>query len=212
MKLSFSTKGWHGRSFDDFCNIAKDMKFEGIELHNIYNPLFSEKDGAFHKYAAAATVRRLYELKLSLPCIDTLCDCADISKKADALEEINECVKIATNLHIPNVRIRAIGQGVDKESAIGSVMEILSEAVPNAEENGVSLLLETSGIFCDTAALREVLIDFASDSLGAIWDMYSPYFNCDEQPETTITNLGAYVRHVHIKDAKRTNKAIHCRN
>ena len=48
MKLSFSTKGWHGRSFDDFCQIAKDMKFEGIELHNIHNPLFTEKDGAFY--------------------------------------------------------------------------------------------------------------------------------------------------------------------
>jgi len=204
MKLSFSTKGWHGRSFDDFCEIAKDMKFEGIELHNIHNPLFTEKDGAFHNYAAAATVRRLYELKLTLPCIDTLCDCADITKKAEALEEIGECIKIATNLHIPNVRIRAIGDGIEKEAAIAAVMEILSKAVPTAETNNISLLLETSGIFCDTAALREVLIDFASDSLGAIWDMYSPYFNCDEQPETTITNLGAYVRHVHIKDAQRT--------
>lgn len=77
MKLSFSTKGWHGHSFEDFCDIAKDMKFEGIELHNIHNPFFTEKEGAFHNYAAAATVRRLYELKLTLPCIDTICDCAD---------------------------------------------------------------------------------------------------------------------------------------
>jgi len=208
MKLSFSTKGWHGHSFDDFCEIAKDMKFEGIELHNIHNPLFTEKDGAFYNYAAAATVRRLYELKLSLPCIDTLCDCADISKKAEAIDEINQCIKIATNLHIPNVRIRAIGEGVSKDNAVSAVMEILSEVVPGAEENGVSLLIETSGIFCDTSVLREVLIDFASDSLGAIWDMYSPYFNCGEQAETTITNLGAYVRHVHIKDAQRTENGI----
>ena len=203
MKLSFSTKGWHGRSFEDFCDIAKDMKFEGIELHNIRNPLFTEKGGAFHNYAAAATVRRLYELKITLPCIDTLCDCGDISKKAEALSEINECIKIATNLHIPNVRIRAIGNG-DIGAAIDSIKEILAETVPVAEKNSVSLLIETSGIFCDTAKLREVLVDFASDSLGAIWDMYSPYFNFGEQPETTITNLGAFVRHVHIKDAKHT--------
>ncbi|MBR2453037.1 MAG: AMP-binding protein [Clostridia bacterium] len=203
MKLSFSTKGWHGRSFEDFCDIAKDMKFEGIELHNIRNPLFTEKGGAFHNYAAAATVRRLYELKITLPCIDTLCDCGDISKKAEALSEINECIKIATNLHIPNVRIRAIGNE-DIEAAIDSIKEILSETVPVAEKNNVSLLIETSGIFCDTAKLREVLVDFASDSLGAIWDMYSPYFTFGEQPETTITNLGAFVRHVHIKDAKHT--------
>ena len=34
MKLSFSTKGWHNRTFDDFCEIAKDLRFSGIELHN----------------------------------------------------------------------------------------------------------------------------------------------------------------------------------
>jgi fatty-acyl-CoA synthase len=34
--------------------------------------------------------------------------------------------------------------------------------------------------------------------------MYSPYFVCEEQPETTIKNLGAYIKHVHIKDAVKT--------
>ena len=55
MKLSFSTKGWHDNDFDGFCDIAKDLKFSGIELHNIHNRLFTDKDGAFHDYAAAKT-------------------------------------------------------------------------------------------------------------------------------------------------------------
>ena len=74
MKLSFSTKGWHNSTFDDFCDIANDLKFQGIELHNIHNKLFTDKDGAFHDYAAAKTVRKLYEKKLSIPCIDTICN------------------------------------------------------------------------------------------------------------------------------------------
>ena len=68
MKLSFSTKGWHNSTFDDFCNVAQDLHFEGIELHNIYNRLFTDKDGAFHDYTAAATLRMLYEKKLQIPC------------------------------------------------------------------------------------------------------------------------------------------------
>ena len=39
MKLSFSTKGWHESDFDGFCNIAEELHFQGIELHNIYNHL-----------------------------------------------------------------------------------------------------------------------------------------------------------------------------
>ena len=70
MKLSFSTKGWHRSSFDEFCGMANDLGFEGIELHNIHNRLFTDPDGAFHDYAAAATRRRLYERGLCLPWDD----------------------------------------------------------------------------------------------------------------------------------------------
>ena len=77
MKLSFSTKGWHNSSFDEFCDIAVDLGFGGIELHNVNNRLFTDKDGAFHEHTARATVRKLYEMKLSIPCIDTVCNPAD---------------------------------------------------------------------------------------------------------------------------------------
>ena len=62
MKLSFSTKGWRNRSWEDFCRTASDLRFGGIELHNIHNELFTAKDGAFHAHIAPATLRRVYEM------------------------------------------------------------------------------------------------------------------------------------------------------
>ena len=103
MKLSFSTKGWHNKSFDEFCNIARELKFGGIELHNINGELFKNKDGAFHGYAAAATVRRLYEMKLELPCIDVISDICE----EGAIAETESCIKIAEDLHAPNIRIKS---------------------------------------------------------------------------------------------------------
>ncbi len=49
MKLSFSTKGWHNKSFDEFCVLAKDMRFKGIELHNV------KKTGSLPKTTAFST-------------------------------------------------------------------------------------------------------------------------------------------------------------
>ncbi len=199
MKLSFSTKGWHDRSFDDFCEAAKELKFQGIELHNIHNRLFTDKDGAFHDYAAASTVRKLYELKLQLPCIDSIGDPADPAQKESITKEISACIDIARNLHIPYVRLRA-GAGGSGEA----VAEVIRGIIGTAEENGVTLIIETSGLYASTAALRELLDSFACDSLAALWDMYSTYFCAGEDPEATIKNLGAYVKHVHIKDAEKT--------
>ncbi len=207
MKLSFSTKGWHNSSFDDFCAIAKDLKFEGIELHNIHNRLFTDKDGAFHDYTAAATVRKLYELKLSIPCIDSICDCGNADEKAETLEEIRACINIAKNLKIPAVRVRAIGNG-DTDAAFCSAEDILRTVLVDAENSGICILVETSGIFCNTAKLLELLNTFACDNIAALWDMCSTYFLGHEDAETTIKNLGAYVRHVHIKDAEKTGDNI----
>ncbi len=198
MKLAFSTKGWHNSSFEDFCKIAGDLKFEGIELHNIHGPLFTEKDGVFHDYAAASTVRKLYETGLQIPCIDAICSPGVPAEKDSSVKEITDCLDIAKNLHIPYVRVKAAEGGAE------AVADVIREVISDAEEKGVALLIETTGIFCDTAALRELLESFACDSISALWDMYSTFFTAGEGPEDTIRNLGAYVKHVHIKDAAKT--------
>ena len=203
MKYSFLTKGWHNNTFDEFCATAKDLKFKGIELHNIHNRLFTDKDGAFHDYAAAKTVRKLFEMKLQIPCIDTICNLADTSKEEENIKEIEACIDIASNLKIPYIRIYASEKEYTEEKN-QNVANIITKVLPLAEEKNVCLLLETSGIYADTSKLRAILESFASDTLGALWDMYSPYFVCDEQPDTTIKNLGAYIKHVHIKDAVKT--------
>ena len=93
MKLSFSTKGWHDKSFDDFCEMASELRFSGIELHNVRNRLFTDKDSAFKEYATAATLRKLYEKKLSIPCIDSICDPADAKTHQESLAELRECLR-----------------------------------------------------------------------------------------------------------------------
>ncbi len=207
MKLSFSTKGWHENSFEEFCDIANELGFRGIELHNINNRLFTSKDGAFHDYAAAATIRRLYEKNLSIPCIDTICDVADSEKTEEAIAEIEKCMQIAANLKIPNIRIRAFYKE-DSAKGVEAVCSFVDRTLSKAEEQGVTLLLETSGIFADTAALREVLNRFASDNLGALWNFSAAYFEKGESPEEVIKNLGAYVKHVHFSDAHKTQNGI----
>lgn len=202
MKLAFSTKGWHQKSFEDFCGIAEDLKFGGIEIHNIHGSMFTDKDGAFHDYAAAATVRKLYERKLQIPCVDALCDPGDPDARDSSIKEIKDCIEVAENLRAPYVRVKA------ESGDAAAVKAVLDAVVPAAEKNGITVLLETSGLFCNTAVLREMLDSFACDSLAALWDMYSTALIGGEQPEETIKNLGAYAKHVHIKDAVKTGNGF----
>ena len=204
MKLSFSTKGWHDHTFDEFCDIASSLGFAGVEIHNIHGPMFTSRDGVFYDYAAAATLRRLYEKKLSLPCLDTLIDPSDASRADESEAEIRHAMEIAENLHIPNIRLRtAAASAEDAPAAIENTVALLTRVLPEAEASGVTLIMETSGLFCRSDVLRDVLDRFASDSLGALWQLSAAHFGGGESPETVIKNLGAYVRHVHFCDTRR---------
>ncbi len=206
MKLSFSTKGWHNNSFEEFCDIARDLNFEGIELHNIHNRLFTDKDGAFHDYTAAATIRRLRERKLRIPCIDAICDIA-LGVTEASVAEIEKCIEIASNLDIPCLRIRAEAHE-DTDCAAANTAALVREVLPGAEAAGITLVVETAGLFSNTARLRDLLDSFACDNLGALWNMSAAYFGAGESPDEIIKNLGAYVRHVHINDAMRSADGV----
>ena len=201
MKLSFSTKGWHNSTFEDFCDVAESMRFGGIELHNIGNKLFTDKNGAFHDYSAASTLRLLYEKNLTIPCIDTICDVSCEAELDAALEETERCFEIAQFLHIPHIRLKARSEG---EAAVECTKKFISRVLERAEETGIILLLETAGAFRNTEVLRDTLDSFASDSLAAVWNLSEAY-EAERDPEVIIKNLGAYVRHVHFNDVTYEN-------
>ena len=206
MKLSFSTKGWHGYSFETFCSAAHQLGFSGIELHNIHGALFTERGGAFYGHEAKATLRKLYELGLSLPCIDALCDLSAADAEESVRQEVSSCLSIASALRIPYLRLKA--EDTEDAEAPARIVDTVAALLPLAEQAGVVLLLQTTGYFADTIRLRDVLNHFASDYVAALWDMEQTFRCGGESAEDTIRNLGAYVKHVHIKDNEIEQNSI----
>ncbi|MBQ9545049.1 MAG: TIM barrel protein, partial [Clostridia bacterium] len=188
MKLSFSTNRWKGFEFEDFIKMALDYRFDGIEIHSV-NELGQDLSARF---------RALTENRLRVPCIDLVGDIGDKKAQAQNMGELLACLKAARTLRIPYVRLRAY----KREGADEAAREFLTGALEEASKDGVVLLVETVGLYADTAHLRELLNFFASDSLGALWDLAYPFLENAESAQDTITNLGAYVRHVHAKDAE----------
>ena len=193
MNLSFSTRGWGDLSWEDMLQEAVDMRFGGVEVYNLFKfPEMTDRGGPFHAHKVAATVRQLRDLKLKIPCFDTS---VDLSSDPEAVAILSTMLEHAKNAQVPYVVACALQEN---EEAVGEALETL---LPMAEKAGVTLLLKTSGIYADTARLRSMLESFASDWLGALWDMHHPYRDFAESADTTIKNLGTYVKHVHLRDS-----------
>ncbi len=190
MKLSFSTNYWNEYSIFDFFRFAADYNFGGIEIHSV-----EELDGV-----AVSSVDSLQrETNINICCINLTSDISCRDTFDEAMRELERCIDAAKKLAIPYIRLKCFGE-IGDTSKIEAATEFVKIALPAAEAAGVELLVESMGAFSDTTALRDFLDTFASDSLGALWDFYYPYSVCRETPDKSIKNLGAYVRHVHIKD------------
>ena len=147
MKLSFSTFGWHDHTWEDFCTVAKDGGFAGIEVHNIHEPKLSEKNSIFDPARANAAHREMTEAGLSIPCIDTWHNIADKTRFEENCAEITDYINTAKSLRIPYVRLGAKETGGSYEDERAAVMAVLERMLPAAQEAGVTLLIETIGPF-----------------------------------------------------------------
>ncbi len=193
MKLSFSTRGWFKFDWENLTQIAEDNKFRGIEIYNLFeDTALYEKGEAFHTYNIASTVRELQNKKLMIPVFDSS---YDLSVEEDFQEKVLRLIDIAGAMKVWYVAVIALE---DNEEL---VRERLGRILPVAESKNVCVLIKTTGIYADTARLRTLLDDFASDNLAALWDVHHPYRDCNESADDTIKNLGAYVKHVHLRDS-----------
>ena len=191
MKLSFSIQNWDGIEWQEFCDVAKDTKMKGVEMYDLESPIFRGKSTPTNPEYASATRRHLQNAELSIPCIDTVADFTD----ADFLSEFTEAMEVAVNLGIPSISVHTTSADHDTNVEALTILKEMSEDFP------VAILVETTGTYADTALLRELLNEFADDQeLAACWNMYATCAEGNEDAETTITNLGAYVHHVHIHD------------
>ncbi len=192
MKFAFSTKNWKGYSWSDFCMTAQDIGFKGIEVHDISDEVFTASNGPLHANNTPSVKRKLKNLGLSVSAVDYEGDLTDLDK-------LKECIDAANTLASEYVKITYTGEDNDEK-----VISLLGDAVEVAEKENVVLLMETTGIYSDTTKLCGVLNEFASDWLCVDWNMHDTYFVGKEDAETTIKNLGSYVKLVHVADAVKT--------
>ncbi len=192
MKLSFSIQYWKNLAWPEAVAAAIDAKLCGLELWDVNGAMFAGKGSPTNPELAAATRRSLTNQGLSLPCVDTVGDFTD----QRFVDELAECLEVAVNLGVRYVSIHT------DEANQAACVERMARLLEIVGDKPVTLLVATTGAYADTARLRDLLNQFADDRMAALWDMHS---TCvfGEDAEATITNLGAYVRHVHIHDFRR---------
>ncbi len=206
MKLAFSTLGCPGFSWDEIWTMAKDLGFAGVEMRGLGNDIFSVNAGPFKPENLEKTIATMRKKKLEICCLSSGHALKFAERKPQNIANLRRYIDLASKLGTPYIRVlgdlKAAPEG-EVDDAV--VVDALKEIIPYAEEKQITLLVETNGVYGDTARLRDVLNQIESDYIGALWDLHHPYRYFGESPETTVQNLGAYIKYTHLKDSVMEN-------
>ena len=202
MRISFSTLGCPDFSWVDIYTMAKDFKFDGIEIRGLGENIYAVSAPPFTAGQIDKTIAKLASLHLSIPCLSTGRSLKFRDEREQVVKEIGEYLRLAEKLSAPYIRLLADLDGpVTGEVDDDYVAEVLLQLADMAKGTGVTLLCETNGVYADTKRLRALLDKVNRPEIAALWDMHHPYRYFGEALQTTVDNLGGYIRHVHTKDS-----------
>jgi sugar phosphate isomerase/epimerase len=199
LKLSFSTVGCPSWTWTEIVTCAVDLGFCGVELRGMGDDLSLRSVPVFQKDRIGRTAAALREKGIEISCLaSNLLLCAP----GLAEEDVSHTLELASGLGCPYIRVLGDewgnpGSNVDEEL----VERRLAGLAAKAEGAGVVILVETNGVWAETAKLKRLIETINSPAVKVLWDLHHPYRFFGESPSAVYENLGKYIRHVHIKDS-----------
>ena len=199
MKLCFSTIGCPDWRFADIVSAATDLGYSAIEIRGvegeIYAPAIKELTDDFPR-----TKELLDRTGIKIATLTSGAALADHSVKGKSVDEAKAYIDLAAKVGAEFVRVMSTDKPYFDGGDIDLCRKQFAEVVAYAKGSGVTPLMETNGLFVDTALLARFLDEVGGES-GALWDVHHPYRYNDESVQTTVANLGGRIRYVHLKDS-----------
>ena len=199
MKICFSTLGcpdWH---FPEIVSAAADLGYDGIEIRGVGKDVFAPDSPVFSGERLAASKAMIEKNGLSVFCLDTTCVLS--LENGYSEDKMRRTVWLAKKIGAKAVRVLgdAAPEPGDVDEAL--VLKRLKEATAIAAEYGVTVIIETNGVYSDSKKLKSLIEAVGADNLGALWDIQHPYRVAGESMEETAKTLGGLIKHVHVKDS-----------
>lgn len=208
MKLSFSTLGCPEWTWGEIVAAASDLGYSGIEVRGVRRELFAPRVPQFVGDALPDTLVQLQKLNLVIPCLssDSILHLQHYTQRS--MEEITSYIHLARDLGTPYIRILGDDPNPWPGAPVDEVLveETTRELGKVAQQNGVTLLLETNGWYSNTERLAKLLQKINCAGVAALWDVHHPYRYNHEEAKDTVDNLGDKIKHVHMKDSILTDR------
>jgi sugar phosphate isomerase/epimerase len=204
LPIGFSTLGAPKWTWLQTLDFAAAHGFAAVELRGILDQMDLSKVPEFQPERLAQTKRELAERGLAVSDLGASINLheQDQAKRAAAMAETRRFIDLASAMGAPYVRVfgNEYPKGMERKAVLEYIGAGLRELGEYGRPRNVTVILESHGAFADSPTLLQLMRLADSPNVALLWDAHHTYVG-GEQPETTVAQLGRYIRHTHLKDS-----------
>ena len=206
LPIGFSTLGCPSWDWIKVLDFAQQNGFAVVELRGLSGTMDLPSRPEFADRQIEQSKREITARGLRISCVSSSANMHDTGPEHEKqLADARRFIDLASRLGAPYVRVfgnKLVGpQAAALEHISGSLRELGDYAGPKS----VTVILESHGDFTTSSVLREILEKAASSQVALLWDAHNTFVEGKEDPEVTVRQLGKYIRHTHLKDARLAN-------
>ena len=208
LPIAFSTLACPAWQWSKVLDYARSHKFAAVELRGLEGNLDLPSHPVFAASRIAQTKSEIRAHDLRIACVSSSAHMDEPTgpKRATQISDAKRFIDLAAALDAPYVRVFGTDSSGDKSIAPGEelkerVASGLRELGDYAAGHNVTVIIESHDKFVTSPVLREVLTRAGSDHVALLWDAHHTFADGKEDPEFTVSQLGKWIRHTHLKDS-----------
>jgi sugar phosphate isomerase/epimerase len=208
LPIAFSTLACPGWAWSKVLDYAAANRFAAVELRGLEGNLDLPSHLVFAASRLTQTKREIRAHDLHVACVSSSAhmDESSAPKRTKQISDAKRFIDLAAALDAPYVRV--FGTDSDGEKSIAPSEELKERVAAGLKELGdyaavhnVTVIIESHDRFVTSAVLNEVLTRAGSDHVALLWDAHHTFADGKEDPEFTVSQLGKWIRHTHLKDS-----------
>jgi sugar phosphate isomerase/epimerase len=208
LPIAFSTLACPAWQWSKVLDYAASHHFAAVELRGLEGNLDLPSHTVFAASRIAQTKSEIRAHDLRIACVSSSAHMDEPTgpKRATQISDAKRFIDLAAVLDAPYVRVFGTDSSGDKSVAPGEelkerVASGLKELGDYAAGHKVTVIIESHDRFVTSPILREVLTRAGSDYVALLWDAHHTFADGKEDPEFTVSQLGKWIRHTHLKDS-----------
>jgi len=203
LPIGFSTLGCPSWDWLKILDFAQQNGFASVELRGLQGTMDLPSRPEFADGQIEQSKKDIANRGLRISCVSSSANMHDTGQEHEKqLADARRFIDLASRLGAPYVRVFGNKLVGPQAAAVEHIAASLRELGDYAGPKSVTVILESHGDFTNSSLLKEILEKASSSHIALLWDAHNTFVEGKEDPAITVRELGKYIRHTHLKDAR----------